>query len=144
MSDFEIILIEDDDNDAELATIALNKSIPSLDVIRLRDGEEAITFFKEMEEVSKKPKVILLDLKMPKVDGLEVIKEIRSIEKVKDLPVVMLTSSKEHKDIAESYDLGVNSYVVKPLSFNEFAETIVSIGKYWLNVNEITKRFEDK
>jgi two-component system response regulator len=117
----------------------LEKAISSCEVIRLKDGEEAIHFFTNEKLQKLKPKLILLDLKMPKVDGLEVLKKIRSIDGVKELPVVMLTSSKEHKDIIESYNLGVNSYVVKPLSFSEFADTIASIGRYWININEVRK-----
>ncbi len=136
MKNLDIVLIEDDDNDAELAILALKKSIPTVEIIRLRDGEEAIEFFEQNGEISHKPKLILLDLKMPKIDGLEVLKKIRSYDWVKNLPIVMLTSSREHKDIVESYNLGINSYVVKPVSFKDFADTISSIGRYWLSVNE--------
>ncbi|MBO6794457.1 MAG: response regulator [Balneolaceae bacterium] len=136
MKNLDIVLIEDDDNDAELAILALKKSIPTVEIIRLRDGEEAIEFFEQNGDIKQKPKLILLDLKMPKIDGLEVLRKIRSNDWVKNLPIVMLTSSREHKDIVESYNLGINSYVVKPVSFKDFADTISSIGRYWLSVNE--------
>ena len=140
MKNLDIVLIEDDDNDAELAIIALKKAIKNVEVMRLKDGEEALEFFANNDNLAQKPKLILLDLKMPKIDGLEVLKEIRSHEWVKNLPIVMLTSSREHKDIIESYNLGINSYVVKPVSFKEFADTISSIGRYWLSVNEESKQ----
>ena len=139
MHDFEIILIEDDDNDAELAIRTLTKAKLVNKITRLKDGEEAINYFLN-NEISTNHKLILLDLKMPKVNGLEVLKKIRSTEKTKKIPVVMLTSSKERKDVLESYDLGANSYVVKPVDFKEFKESILKIGKYWLHLNELSSK----
>ena len=140
MNNFEIILIEDDDNDAELAIRTLKRAELAKSVIRLKDGEEAIAFFSGEKASDNTPRLVLLDLKMPKVDGLEVLRKIRSVEQTKKIPVVMLTSSKEQKDIMESYDLGANSYVVKPVDFKEFTATIISIGKYWVELNEMSNK----
>lgn len=138
----EILLVEDSDADAELAIRALKKGNVSNDILRLKNGEEAMNYLKDItdhngESAKRKPKVILLDLKMPKVNGLEVLKHIRGHNELKDLPVVMLTSSNEEKDIVESYHLGVNSYIVKPVDFKSFSDSVVDIGHYWVLINKV-------
>lgn len=135
----EILLVEDSDEDAELTLRALTKYALGNTIERLSNGEEALHYLfgkEESGQLRKAPKLILLDLKMPKVDGLEVLKEIRQHEHTKFVPVVMLTSSKEEKDVVESYHFGVNSYIVKPVDFKAFMEAISDIGRYWLILNE--------
>lgn len=136
----EILLVEDSDNDAELALRALQKNKISNKIIRLKDGEEAMNFlFGEGEfegrSIFNQPRVILLDLKMPKVDGLEVLKRVRSTEETRTIPIVMLTSSHEERDLVESYKLGVNSYIVKPVEFDSFTKAVRDIGFYWVILN---------
>lgn len=138
----EIIFIEDNQYDAELAIKALNKNNMTNNIIILEDGEKALDYFFckgefKNRNISQNPKLILLDLKLPKVDGLEVLKAIKSNERIKIIPIVVLTSSKEEKDIIESYKLGANSYIVKPVDFNKFVETIRQMGLYWLSLNEV-------
>lgn len=140
----DILLVEDNKNDAELAIRALKKNNVSNSIVWVKDGEEAIHYLFGEGEYSKrninnKPKIVLLDLKLPKIDGIEVLQKIRSNQLTKKLPVVMLTSSNEEKDIVKSYDLGVNSYVVKPLDFNDFAKSISDIGLYWVVMNQSPK-----
>lgn len=133
------ILLVEDDPDHEILTIrALRKSNVVNDIRVARDGEEAIRLlFGEGEEALKSlPQVILLDLKLPKIDGLEVLRRIRETEKTRMLPVVILTSSDEESDIVRSYRLGVNSYIRKPVNFTEFAEATRQLGVYWLVLNE--------
>lgn len=137
----EILLVEDNDQDAELAVRALKKSNVANDIVRLKNGEEALDFiFGEGEfehrSIKNQPKVVLLDLKMPKVDGLEVLKAVRSKEETKNLPIVILTSSKEEQDVIRSYKLGVNSYIVKPVEFASFTKAISEIGMYWVLLNQ--------
>lgn len=135
----DILLIEDSDEDAELTIRSLKKYALRNNIVRLKNGEEALDYlFKKTDkgEFNKIPKLVLLDLKMPKVDGLEVLKQIRSNERTKYIPVVMLTSSREEKDVVESYQYGVNSYIVKPVDFKAFIEAISDVGKYWLVLNE--------
>lgn len=138
----EILLVEDSDHDAELALRSLKKNKISNKITRLRDGEEALEFIfgtgeYEGRNIHNHPKVILLDLKMPKVDGLEVLQAIRSNEDTKNIPIVMLTSSKEERDVVEGYKLGVNSFIVKPVDFNSFMEAVREIGFYWVILNEL-------
>jgi two-component system, response regulator len=133
------ILLVEDDPDHEMLTIrALRKSNIANDIRVARDGEEAIRLlFGEDEDALKLlPQVILLDLKLPKVDGLEVLRRIRESDKTQMLPVVILTSSDEESDIVRSYRLGVNSYIRKPVNFTEFAEATRQLGMYWLVLNE--------
>ncbi|WP_018127226.1 response regulator [Balneola vulgaris] len=138
----EILLVEDSDQDAELALRALKKNNISNKITRLRDGEEALDFLFgrgefEGRSVHNIPRVVLLDLKMPKVDGLEVLKAIRENEITEKLPVVMLTSSKEERDLVHSYELGANSYIVKPVEFESFTKSVRDIGFYWMILNEL-------
>jgi two-component system response regulator len=140
-STVEILLIEDNMNDAELSIRALRKSNVNNELIHLKNGAEAFHFLFGTgnyagRDISNKPRVILLDLKMPKVDGLEVLRQIKANKLTKAIPVVVLTSSKEHPDIERAYSLGANSYIVKPVEFNEFAKIVASLGFYWLLMNQ--------
>jgi two-component system response regulator len=136
-----ILLIEDNADDEALTLRALHKNNIRNEVIIARDGSEALTLLfgqeaTENSEVLLHPQVILLDLKLPKIDGLSVLKKIRSHPQSRLFPVVILTSSKEDQDLIAGYDLGANSYVRKPVSFNEFIEAIRQLGLYWLILNE--------
>jgi two-component system response regulator len=137
----EILLVEDNPNDAELALRALRKNNLANNILVVTDGEEALDFvfargaFSE-RKIENGPKVILLDLKLPKVDGLEVLRAIKSDPHTKIIPVVVLTSSKEESDIVESYRLGVNSYIVKPVDFGKFVAAVRDLGLYWLLLNQ--------
>ena len=137
----DILLVEDNLDDAELAIRALKRIGVQHNLVHLKDGEEALDYIfcrgQYLErDISDVPKVIYLDLKMPKVDGLEVLRKVKSDERTKTIPVVMLTSSKENKDITETYSLGVNSYVVKPVAFDEYIKTVSELGAYWLVLNQ--------
>jgi CheY-like chemotaxis protein len=135
MADIKLILLVEDDPDHELLTIrALKRSNIANDVHVARDGEEAIDIL--FGENPLHPQVILLDLKLPKVDGLEVLRRIRESAETRMLPVVILTSSDEERDLVRSYQLGVNSYIRKPVNFNDFAEATRQLGMYWLVLNE--------
>ena len=139
-TEIEILLVEDNMDDAELAMIALRKRNIANNLIHLENGAEALDFLfgkgKYAERnLSNKPKVILLDLKMPKVNGLEVLKEIKANEQTKSIPVVILTSSKQNPDIERAYFLGANSYMVKPVEFDNFTKVVAEIGMYWLLYN---------
>lgn len=139
--EIEILLVEDNSSDAEMTIDALKKNNLANKLLHVKDGAAALDFiFAEGEyaarSIEQKPRVILLDLKMPKVNGIEVLQKIRSDERTKTIPVVMLTSSKEDPDIKKCYDLGVNSYVVKPLAFDEFRKAISEVGLYWMIVNQ--------
>lgn len=137
----EILLIEDNMNDAELAIRAFRKGNINNNLIHLKDGAQALEFlfgtgeFKG-RDLSNKPKVILLDLKMPKMDGLEVLTHIKANDLTKAIPVVVLTSSKEHPDIERAYSLGANSYIVKPVELDEFTKVVTELGCYWLLKNQ--------
>jgi CheY-like chemotaxis protein len=131
----KLILLVEDDPDHELLTIrALKKSQIANEVRVARDGEEAIGLL--LGERPVRPQVVLLDLKLPKVDGLEVLRRIRADDATRMLPVVVLTSSDEERDVVRSYQLGVNSYIRKPVNFNDFAEATRQLGMYWLVLNE--------
>ena len=137
-----ILLVEDNRDDEALALRAFRNSGVKNDVVVVRDGVEALDYlFARGSHADRSPPgnpaVVLLDLKLPKLNGLEVLKEIRSTPATKRLPVVILTSSKEDRDLIESYNLGANSYVRKPVDFNEFAEAVTKLGVYWLLLNEI-------
>jgi CheY-like chemotaxis protein len=134
-----LILLVEDDPDHELLTIrALRKSPIANEVHVARDGEEALAqlFGDEGQPPPPAPQVVLLDLKLPKIDGLEVLRRIREHERTRMLPVVVLTSSDEETDIVRSYKLGVNSYIRKPVNFSDFAEATLQLGMYWLVLNE--------
>lgn len=136
----EILLVEDNPNDAELAIRALKKSNLANNLVWVKDGAEALDFLfaqgaYSTREAGTGPRVVMLDLKLPKADGLEVLRRMRADERTKVLPVVVLTSSREEKDIVESYRLGVNSYIVKPVDFDKFVKTVSDLGMYWLLVN---------
>ena len=137
----EILLIEDDPNDVELTLHAFSKNNFTNNIHVLRDGAEALEYLYGSEAPGGSsphniPKVILLDLKLPKVDGMEVLGRIKSDERTRLIPVVVLTSSREERDIVESYKLGVNSYITKPVDFEKFTETVRQLGLYWLLLNQ--------
>jgi CheY-like chemotaxis protein len=137
----EILLVEDNPSDVKLTLRALQKNNLANHVHVVNDGEEALDFIflrrkYAARNVNDKIKLILLDLKLPKVDGLEVLKMIKSDERTKTIPVVILTSSREEKDVVESYRYGVNSYVVKPLDLDQFISSIAELGLYWMIINE--------
>ena len=135
-----ILLVEDNPKDLELTLIALEKSQLANEVVIVRDGAEALDYLnirgQYQNRPSGNPAVILLDLKLPKVDGLEVLRHIRENPQLLGLPVVMLTSSREEQDLLRSYELGVNAYVVKPVEFNEFVKAIAELGVFWAVLNE--------
>jgi two-component system response regulator len=131
----EILLVEDSMDDAGLAIRALKKHNLANHLLHLEDGEEAINFLFS-DPARQMPKLILLDLKMPKVGGIEVLERIKSDDQKKMIPVVILTSSKEDRDIAEAYKLGVNAYIVKPVDFNKFVDAVVELGLFWLVSNQ--------
>jgi DNA-binding response OmpR family regulator len=135
-----ILLVEDDPKDVELTLTALEEYNLANEVVVARDGEEALEYLysrgKFKTRSSDNPAVVLLDLKLPKVDGLEVLKQIKSEEKLRMMPVVVLTSSKEEKDMVASYKLGVSAYVVKPVDFHEFVNAIKELGVFWAVINE--------
>jgi len=135
-----ILLVEDDPKDVELTLTALEEYNLANEVIVARDGEEALEYLysrgKFKTRSGDNPAVVLLDLKLPKVDGLEVLKQIKSEEKLRMMPVVVLTSSKEEKDMVASYKLGVSAYVVKPVDFHEFVNAIKELGVFWAVINE--------
>jgi CheY-like chemotaxis protein len=135
-----ILLVEDNPHDLELTLIALERSQLANEVVIARDGAEALAYLHSTGEYASRqsgnPAVVLLDLKLPKVDGLEVLKDIRNTPALKSVPVVMLTSSKEEQDLLRSYELGVNAYVVKPVDFTEFVRAIADLGIFWAVLNE--------
>ena len=135
-----ILMVEDDPKDVELTLTALEEYKLANEVVVARDGEEALDYLycrgRFRERPNDNPAVLLLDLKLPKVDGLEVLKQIKSDEKLKLIPVVVLTSSHEEKDMVSSYKLGVNAYVVKPVDFHEFVNAVKELGVFWAVINE--------
>jgi len=141
MSEQIVLLVEDSSSDEELTLRALRKSGIANRVVVVRDGAEALDYlfargrYAELER-SEVPQVVLLDLNLPKVGGLEVLRQIRADERTRLLPVVILTSSKEDKDLLSGYGSGANSYVVKPVDFSQFAEAVRQLGMYWLIVNQ--------
>ena len=138
----EILLVEDNPHDAELAILALRKHNLANRLVHVEDGRAALDFLfgtgaYEGRDVVLQPKVVLLDLKLPKVDGIEVLRQIRADERTKLLPVVILTSSRENSDLINAYQLGANSYIVKPVDFENFSDAVTHMGRYWLLLNEI-------
>jgi two-component system response regulator len=141
ITEIDILLVEDNASDAEMTIDALKKNNLANNLLHVKDGAAALDFiFSEGayagRDISCRPKVILLDLKMPKVNGKEVLQKIRADERTKTIPVVILTSSKEDPDIKICYALGANSYVVKPVEFDEFQKAVTSLGLYWMIVNQ--------
>jgi two-component system response regulator len=139
----EILLVEDNPHDAEMTIRTLKKINLANRLIHLKNGAEALDFIfakgaYTARSINDRPKVILLDIKMPKVDGIEVLRQIKSNPDTKIIPVVIMTSSKEEQDLITSYNLGVNSYVVKPVDFNGFAKAVSELGFYWLITNQYT------
>jgi CheY-like chemotaxis protein len=137
----EILLVEDNPNDVELTLHALKKNNLANRIHVVRDGAEALEYLFGSgayagRDLNHTPKVILLDLKLPKVDGMEVLRRIKSNERTRSIPVVVLTSSREERDIVESYRLGVNSYITKPVDFDQFTEAVRQLGLYWLLLNQ--------
>lgn len=136
----EVLLVEDNPRDAELTMRALSKRHLANHVVHVTDGQAALDFlFREgpyAQRGDAHPQVVLLDLKLPKVDGIEVLRRIRDNQRLKTLPVVVLTSSREESDIVKTYHLGVNSYIVKPVEFENFSEAVSNLGFYWLLLNQ--------
>lgn len=131
----EILLIEDNMDDAGLTIRALKKHHLANNLLHLKDGEEALNYIFS-ETFNNLPKLILLDIKMPKIDGIEVLQKLKSDPEKKMIPVVILTSSKEDRDIIESYKLGVNAYIVKPVDFEKFMHAVTEVGLFWLVLNQ--------
>ncbi len=137
----DILLVEDNPTDAELTLRALKKHHLANNVFLVKDGAEALEFVfatgaYSYRSINNQPKVIVLDLRLPKVDGLEVLRKVRADERTRLIPVVVLTSSHEEKDIVESYKLGVNSYITKPVEFDAFIKAVSEVGLYWLLLNK--------
>ena len=136
----DILLVEDSPADAELAMRALRKGKLANHITWLKDGAEALEFIFRTGAYAgrpdQNPKLILLDLKLPKVDGIEVLRRVKADERTRVIPVVMVTSSAEGRDVIESYKLGVNSYIVKPVEFEQFSETVANAGLYWMLMNK--------
>lgn len=145
--EIEILLVEDNPDDAELTIRALKKNNVANSIIHLNDGAEALDYlFNEGDYADKKelpkPRAILLDLKMPKVNGIEVLRRIKSDERTKYFPVIVLTSSNEDPDVATCYELGVNSYIVKPVAFEGFLKAVSDLGMYWLLLNQPPQKYK--
>lgn|SRR5690606_4699336 len=135
-SDLEIILIEDSESDAEIVLRALKRAQIHVDVTHLDDGELAFSFLDRISSRKSPPVLILLDLKMPKIDGHELIRRIKTNERLRSIPLVVLSSSREDKDIRKAYELGINSYVVKTVDYETFSKLVVDTVNYWLRVNQ--------
>lgn len=137
----EILLVEDNPHDVELTLRTLHKRNLANQIVHVKDGQEALDWLFGTgdyvgRDTAKLPKVVLLDLKLPKVDGLEVLRAMRADERTKLLPVVVMTSSREERDVVQCYRLGANSYVVKPLDFDSFSTAVAELGQYWLLINQ--------
>jgi CheY-like chemotaxis protein len=138
--DVEILIVEDNARDMELTMRALRKNNLANRIASVRDGAEALDFVFARgpyadRSIGNGPQVIFLDMKLPRIDGIEVLRQIKADERTRTIPIVMVTSSAQERDMAESYRLGVNSYVVKPIDFDAFAKTIADLGFYWLAIN---------
>jgi CheY-like chemotaxis protein len=140
MTQIEILLVEDNNTDAELTLRALRKNNLANNVVWVKDGAEALDFLFHTGQYSQRlngmPRLVLLDLKLPKIDGLEVLRRIKADERTKAIPVVMVTSSAEESDLIESYKIGVNSYLVKPVDFSQFMDVVSRAGLYWAVLNK--------
>ena len=141
LMEVEILIVEDNPNDAEMAMRALKRNNLTNKVFIVTDGQEALDFLfsngkYKMRKNCVRPRMVLLDLKLPKVDGLEVLKELKENPETRIIPVIILTSSKEEKDLVESYKSGVNSYIVKPVDFEKFVDAVNELGMYWLLLNQ--------
>ena len=142
LEDVEILLVEDNPNDVELTIRALQKQNLAGKVFVVKDGAEALEFLFATgafanRKIENRPKVVLLDLKLPKVDGIEVLRRLKADDRTKHTPVVMLTSSQEERDVVETYNLGVNSYIVKPVDFSSFVHAVSELGVYWGLLNKL-------
>ena len=142
LEDVEILLVEDNPNDVELTLRAFRKQNLTNNIHVVKDGAEALDFMfgtgaYAHRHVENHPKVVLLDLKLPKVDGIEVLRRIKADARTRSIPVVMLTSSQEERDVLESYRLGVNSYIVKPVDFGNFVHAVSELGMYWSILNKV-------
>lgn len=133
----DILLVEDNEHDAELTLRALKKHRLASHIHWTKDGAAALDYLLGSAAMPPLPRVILLDLKLPKVDGLEVLRRLKSDDRTKSIPVVVLTSSNQESDLLQSYQLGVNSYLVKPVEFDSFSETVAQFGLYWLRLNQL-------
>ncbi len=134
----EILLVEDNPSDAELARMALKRHNLADHILWVHDGAEALDYFFEPEPMSRpRPKVILLDLKMPRVDGMEVLARLKGDARTQQIPVVVFTSSREERDLVTCYRLGANSYILKAMDFDEFSKALGQVGAYWLKLNEL-------
>jgi len=141
LDELDILLVEDNPTDAELTMRALKRKNLANKLVWVKNGEEALNFIHAQGQYQDRdpedlPHLILLDLRMPKVDGLEVLKELKASEHTKRIPVVVLTSSQQDRDVVESYKLGVNSYVSKPVEFDEFIDAVSTLGLYWMLINK--------
>jgi len=142
----DVVLVDDNSNDADLALRVVRKTSSSSTTVLLEDGERAIDYFKQLMQDHPKdsaalnlPKLVLLDLKLPKLDGLEVLKFLRSHEVFKTMPIVVLSSSREISDVKRAYELGVNSFAVKPVQFDQYLTRISALVAYWLTINELPR-----
>src|SRR6266481_4379519 len=141
LGELEILLVEDNQDDMDLALHALQRGKVANRIFVVRDGEEALDFLFCRGAYSERsfdhpPKLVLLDLKLPKVNGMEVLKQVKSDTRTRTIPVVIMTSSKEERDLVAGYNLGANSYIQKPVDFDQFRETVKTVGLYWLVINQ--------
>ena len=142
LNEVDVLLVEDNPDDVELALHALRREHVANNIFVVRDGEEALDFLfcggpYSARSFEHPPKLVLLDLKLPKVNGMEVLKRLKGDPRTKIIPTVILTSSREERDLAESYNLGVNSYIQKPVDFDQFRETVKTAGLYWMVTNQL-------
>lgn len=147
IEDTKILLVEDNPDDVELTLLAFKKYNLSNEIVVARDGQEALDILFPSEEKSKKsklPDIILLDLKLPKVSGLEVLKEIKTHPETRIIPLIVLTTSNEDRDIRDSYRLGVNSYIRKPVKFDKFVEVVKQLGLYWILLNRVPSQKQEQ